>query len=366
LAAINKSHSNIVTEQTLEATVLLETFGNAKSGGNRNASRFASCLDIHFAGESIVGSQIAECLLDKNRLVAQQSDERNFHVFYEMLAGFSASEKSKYGLQSADRYFYLNQGNACELDGKSDAHDFNRLLSALQVLGFTNDEQDALFRVLACVLHLGNVYFNRRTLPNGVEAVEIGSDAEIRWTCHLLQLNRDALVRTLTCQASDTRNDRILRPLTISQALDARDAIAKTLYAALFAWLVQRVNERTRATTGHCNTISLLDLFGFEAFENNSFEQLCINFAAERLEQLVFGHLFRSQQAEYVRERLSWSPIQQTDQSAVVLQLLAKKPTGILALLDDECNFPKSSDHSFLGQSFQSHFARQLATNDHF
>lgn len=349
LAAINKSHSNIVTEQTLEAIVLLETFGNAKSVRNRNASRFASCLDICFAGNAIVGSRLTECLLDRNRLVTQASDERNFHVFYEMLAGFSASEKSKYGLQSADRYFYLNQGGACELDGKSDAHDFNRLLSALQVLGFTNDEQDALFRVLACVLHLGNVYFNRRSLPNGLEGVEIGSDAEIRWTCHLLQLNRESLVRTLTCHATDTRSERIVRPLSISQALDARDAIAKALYDRLFSWLVQRVNERTRVSSHHHQTISLLDLLGFEDLDGNSFEQLCINFAAERLEQLMHNHIFRAPQAEYARERLQWTPLHQSDHSSAVLQLLAKKPTGILALLDDECNFPKSSDHSFLG-----------------
>jgi len=162
---------------------------------------------------------------------------------------------------------FVFQGGSCEIDGKFDSEDFNSLLSAMQVLGFTMEEQDTIFKILASVLHLGNVYFHRKQLKHGTEGVEIGSDAEIRWTGHLLQLNVDGIKRSLTTKTTEARNERLLTPLSIDQALDARDAFAKALYSTLFGWLVQRINSIVFKGTKRTASISILDIFGFEDFK---------------------------------------------------------------------------------------------------
>ena len=179
LAAVNKSPTNIVTEQILESSPLLEQFGNAKTLKNFNSSRFGKYLEIYFKNDLIIGANIKHYLLEKPRIVSQLADERVFHVFYEILAGFTEIEKEKYGLQSADKYFYLNQGSLDEIEGKNDAQDFSYLLSSFQVLGFTNEQQDTIFRILASVLHLGNIYFHRKFLKTGQEGVEIGTGNRI-------------------------------------------------------------------------------------------------------------------------------------------------------------------------------------------
>ena len=230
MAAVNKSTSNIVTEQILESNTLLEAFGNAKTIKNFNSSRFGKYLEIYFRNDLIVGGNIKHYLLEKPRIVSQLADERNYHIFYEILAGFTEIEKEKYGLQSADKYFYLNQGCTDEIGDKNDAQDFSFLLSSFQVLGFTNEQQDVIFRVLASVLHLGNIYFHRKFLKTGQEGVEIGTDVEIRWACHLLQLNIENVLQTLTCRITEARGERLYSPYNIDQALDARDAICKFVY----------------------------------------------------------------------------------------------------------------------------------------
>ncbi|KAK3909405.1 Unconventional myosin-XV, partial [Frankliniella fusca] len=149
LAAVNKSPSNLITEQILEASPLLESFGNAKTVRNDNSSRFGKYLEVHFKEGVIIGAKVTEYLLEKSRIVTQAQDERNYHVFYEMLTGLTAEQKQKYGLLTPEKYFYLNQGGNCEIDGKYDSEDFQSLLSAMQVLGFTMDEQDNIFRILA-------------------------------------------------------------------------------------------------------------------------------------------------------------------------------------------------------------------------
>ncbi|XP_046399408.1 unconventional myosin-XV isoform X2 [Ischnura elegans] len=358
LAAVNRSPSNLITEQILEASPLLESFGNAKTVRNDNSSRFGKYLEIHFRDGVIIGAKITEYLLEKSRIVTQAPDERNYHVFYEMLKGLSTEQREKYGLLTAEKYFYLNQGGNCEIDGKYDNEDFQALLSAMQVLGFTSEEQDTIFRILASVLHLGNVYFHRKQLKHGQEGVEIGSDAEIRWTGHLLQLNVDGIKRALTLKTTEARNERLLTPLSIDQALDARDAFAKALYSSLFSWLVSRINQiifkNTRRTS-----ISILDIFGFEDFKENSFEQLCINYANENLQFYFNKHIFKLEQQEYAKEKIEWQTITYAD-NLPAISLIAKKPVGILHLLDDESNFPKATDLSFLEKCHYNHALNEL------
>lgn len=358
LAAVNKSASNIVTEQILEANPLLESFGNAKTVKNNNSSRFGKYSEIYFKDGLITGAKSTEYLLEKSRIVTQAPDERNYHVFYELLSGLTDQEKEKYGLQTSDKYFYLNQGSSSEIEGKNDGQDFRFLLAAMQVLGFTNEEQDTIFRILASVLHLGNIYFHRKQLKHGQEGVEIGSDSEIRWTSHLLQLPMEGILRALTVRTTEARNERMMTPLNIDQALDARDAMAKALYSCLFSWLVQRINSMVYKGYKR-RTLALLDIFGFENFKENSFEQLCINYANETLQSYFTKYVFKLEQQEYAKEKIDWTPLSYPDNQSVI-NLISKKPIGILPLLDDESNFPKASDNSFLEKCHYNHALNDL------
>ncbi|XP_076381481.1 unconventional myosin 10A isoform X2 [Megalopta genalis] len=359
LAAVNRAPNNLVTEQILEATPLLESFGNAKTPRNDNSSRFGKYLEVYFRDGVIVGGRITQYLLEKSRIVTQASEERNYHVFYELLAGLDQQLRDKYGLLTPDKYFYLNQGGNCEIDGKSDVQDFKALLSAMQVLGFTSEEQDTIFKILASVLHLGNVYFHRKQMRHGQEGVEVGSDAEIRWAAHLLQVNSDGIIRALTTKTTEARNERVFTALNIDQALDARDAFAKALYSSLFSWLVARVNHIVYKGTKQTAAISILDIFGFENFAENSLEQLCINYANENLQFYFNKHIFKLEQQEYAKEKIDWTTINYTD-NLPVIHLIAKKPVGILHLLDDESNFPKASDLSFLEKCHYNHALSEL------
>ncbi|XP_076680726.1 unconventional myosin 10A isoform X1 [Andrena cerasifolii] len=359
LAAVNRAPNNLVTEQILEATPLLESFGNAKTPRNDNSSRFGKYLEVYFRDGVIVGGRITQYLLEKSRIVTQAAEERNYHVFYELLAGLDQQLRDKYGLLTPDKYFYLNQGGNCEIDGKSDTQDFKALLSAMQVLGFTSEEQDTIFKILASVLHLGNVYFHRKQMRHGQEGVEVGSDAEIRWAAHLLQASSDGIIRALTTKTTEARNERVFTALNIDQALDARDAFAKALYSSLFSWLVARVNHIVYKGTKQTAAISILDIFGFENFAENSLEQLCINYANENLQFYFNKHIFKLEQQEYAKEKIDWTTINYTD-NLPVIHLIAKKPVGILHLLDDESNFPKATDLSFLEKCHYNHALSEL------
>lgn len=351
------SASAVITEQILEAAPLLEAFGNARTARNDNSSRFGKYLEVYFKNGAIVGAKITQYLLEKSRIVTQAPGERNYHVFYEMLGGLSEAERTKYGLLEADKYFYLNQGATDCAPGRVD---WESLQSAMQVLGVSEGEREGIIRVLASVLHLGNVYFHRRQLRHGQEGVEVGSEAEIKWAAHLLHISAEGLHRALTSRITEARSERLHTPLSIDQALDSRDAFAKALYSGLFNWLVSRINSIVQKGGTHdAHRISILDIFGFEDLAENSFEQLCINYANENLQLYFNKHVFKLEQAEYSRERLEWTPLT-WDDNLPVIHLLAKKPVGIFHLLDDESNFPRASDMSFLEKCHYNHALNEL------
>uniref|UniRef100_W4VR33 Putative myosin class ii heavy chain n=1 Tax=Corethrella appendiculata TaxID=1370023 RepID=W4VR33_9DIPT len=351
------SASAVITEQILEAAPLLEAFGNARTARNDNSSRFGKYLEVYFKSGAIIGAKITQYLLEKSRIVTQAPGERNYHVFYELLGGLSETERAKYGLLEAEKYFYLNQGGSDCAPGRVD---WASLLGAMQVLGISEIEREGIVRVLSAVLHLGNVYFHRRQLRHGQEGVEIGSDAEIKWAAHLLQIPSDGILRSLTSRITETRAERLYTPLSIDQALDARDAFAKALYSGLFNWLVLRINSIVhKGGTHDAHRISILDIFGFEDLAENSFEQLCINYANESLQLYFNKHVFKLEQAEYARERLEWTPLEWED-NLPVIHLLAKKPVGIFHLLDDESNFPRANDLSFLEKCHYNHALNEL------
>ncbi|KAG7302890.1 hypothetical protein JYU34_012876 [Plutella xylostella] len=347
-----------VSEQILEAAPLLEAFGNARTPKNHNSSRFGKLLELYFKDGSLAGARVAHYLLEKSRIVTQSPGERNYHVFYELLAGLDEEQRRARGLLTAEHYFYLNQGG--DSGGAGAGADWAALCGAMQVLGIGDSEREDIIRVLAAVLHLGNVYFHRRQLRHGQEGVQLGGGAEVRWAAHLLKVPAEDLAKALTTRVTAARAERMRSPLPIDQALDARDAFAKALYSSLFNWLVLRINSIVHRGGLHdAHRISLLDIFGFEDLEENSFEQLCINYANETLQHYFNKHIFKLEQQEYQKERLEWTHLAWNDNSPVI-QLLSKKPVGILHLLDDESNFPRASDASFLEKCHYNHALNEL------
>ncbi|XP_059156810.1 unconventional myosin-XV-like isoform X1 [Physella acuta] len=359
LAAVNKSGNNLITEQILEANPLLESFGNAKTIRNDNSSRFGKYIEVFFKSGSIVGAKTSEYLLEKSRIVTQAPQERNYHVFYEMLDALNDEEKAKYGLQSAPKYFYLNQGESFHISGREDAQNYRKLVAAMEILKFERQEQETILKILASVLHIGNIFFKKISVNNH-DTVELGSDAEIKWISYLLELSDDWLKQALTSKVTEARGDRVFSPYSIDQALDARDAIAKALYCRMFSWLVERINYIIcRAEREKSTSLAVLDIFGFEDFLLNSFEQLCINYANETLQYFFNQHIFRLEQKEYIKEKIKWEHIEFKDNQPTI-DLISTKPAGILHILDDECNFPQSTDKSFLEKCHFHHSGNEL------
>uniref|UniRef100_A0A0L8FJC4 Myosin motor domain-containing protein n=3 Tax=Octopus bimaculoides TaxID=37653 RepID=A0A0L8FJC4_OCTBM len=354
VALVNRNNDNLITEQILEGNPLLESFGNAKTIRNDNSSRFGKYIELFFQSGSICGARTAEYLLERSRIVKQPDDERNYHVFYEMLSAMTPEEKKEYGLQDAPQYFYLNQGNSCTIPGRNDAENFRALTEAMDVLGFSKTEKKTIQSILASVLHLGNIYFCK-TNQTDYDMMQLGSDAEIKWISYLLELSPDWLKSSLTTKVMEARDERLVTPFTIAQAQDARDAIAKALYCRLFTWLVERINQIVyRSPREKVTSMALLDIFGFEDISLNSFEQLCINYANETLQSFFNECIFLMEQKEYKKERINWSQIDFPNNQELIC-LISSKPSGIFHILDDECNFPRASDKSFLEKCHYEH-----------
>ncbi|KAM5262806.1 unconventional myosin-XV [Ctenodactylus gundi] len=355
LAAINQKRD--VMQQILEATPLLESFGNAKTVRNDNSSRFGKFVEIFLEGGVISGAITSQYLLEKSRIVFQAKNERNYHIFYELLAGLPAQLRQAFSLQEAETYYYLNQGGNCEITGKSDTDDFHRLLAAMEVLGFSSEDQDSIFRILASILHLGNVYFEKYE-ADAQEVASVVSAREIQAVAELLQISPEALQKAITFKVTETMQEKIFTPLTVESAVDARDAIAKVLYALLFSWLIARVNALVSPRQDTL-FIAILDIYGFEDLSFNSFEQLCINYANENLQYLFNKIIFQEEQEEYIREQIDWREITFADNQPCI-NLISLKPYGILRILDDQCCFPQATDHTFLQKCHYHHGANPL------
>ncbi|MEQ2260048.1 hypothetical protein XENORESO_000122 [Xenotaenia resolanae] len=244
------------------------------------------------------------------------------------------------------------QGGNCTIEGKDDGEDFRRLLSAMDILCFTPEEQNGIYRLLSSVLHLGNVYFQPHQVE-GQEAALVVSAQEIRVVAELLQVSPESLQKAVTYKMTDTVREKIYTPLTVDNALDARDAVAKILYSLLFSWLTERINGRVYPRN-EALSISILDIFGFEELQVNSFEQLCINFANETLQFYFNRVVFQEEQEEYMREQIQWQQ-QPFSNNQACLDLIAAKPYGILRILDDQCGFPQATDHTFLQKCHYHH-----------
>ncbi|KAM6114069.1 LOW QUALITY PROTEIN: unconventional myosin-XV [Pterocles gutturalis] len=364
LAAVSQKRSTAPQlspspRQILEATPLLESFGNAKTVRNDNSSRFGKFVEIFLEDGLICGAITSQYLLEKSRVVFQAKSERNYHIFYEMLAGLPAQQRQRYCLQGAETYYYLNQGGNCEIPGKNDAEDFRRLLNTMETLSFSVEEQNSIFRILSSVLHLGNVYFEKYE-TDCQEVATVVSATEIRTVAELLQVSPEGLQKAITFKVTETLREKIFTPLTVESAVDARDAIAKTLYSLLFGWLTDRINKLVYPRQ-EALSIAILDIYGFEDLNFNSFEQLCINYANEYLQFFFNKIVFQEEQEEYLREQIEWKEIPFSDNQPCI-DLISQKPYGILRILDDQSCFPQATDHTFLQKCHYHHGTNPLYT----
>ncbi|CAK9315114.1 unnamed protein product [Citrullus colocynthis] len=331
--------------EILKTNPILEAFGNAKTLRNDNSSRFGKLIEIHFSETGkISGANIQTFLLEKSRVVQCTEGERSYHIFYQLCSGASPTLKEKLNLRRAEEYKYLSQSSCFSISRVNDAEEFRVVMEALDVVHISKEDQHSVFAMLAAVLWLGNVSFSVIDNENHVEAVE---DEGLQTVAKLIECEIEELKLALSTRKMRVGNDSIVQKLTLSQAIDTRDALAKSIYACLFEWLVEQINKSLsvgKRRTGR--SISILDIYGFESFDRNSFEQFCINYANERLQQHFNRHLFKLEQEEYIQDGIDWAKVD-FDDNQDCLSLFEKKPLGLLSLLDEESTFPNGTDLTF-------------------
>ncbi|XP_023947014.1 myosin-VIIa [Bicyclus anynana] len=354
LAAISGKHSWI-EQQILEANPILEAFGNAKTVRNDNSSRFGKYIDIHFNSNGVIeGAKIEQYLLEKSRIVFQGTDERNYHVFYCLLAGLSKEEKKKLDLGEPSDYRYLSGGNSFTCEGRDDSAEFADIRSAMKVLLFTESEIWEILKLLAAVLHCGNIKYEATVVDN-LDATEIIEQGNVKRVASLLGVPTQTLIQALTRKTLFAHGETVVSTLSRDQSVDIRDAFVKGIYGRLFVTIVRKINAaiyRPKATMR--TAIGVLDIFGFENFDQNSFEQFCINFANENLQQFFVRHIFKLEQEEYNHEGINWQHIEFVDNQDA-LDLIALKQLNIMALIDEESKFPKGTDQTMLAKLHKTH-----------
>ncbi|KAI3762096.1 hypothetical protein L1987_52519 [Smallanthus sonchifolius] len=346
-----------VEQQVLESNPVLEAFGNAKTLRNNNSSRFGKFVEIQFDKHGrISGAAIRTYLLERSRVCQINDPERNYHCFY-LLCAAPQEEIEKYQLGSPKSFHYLNQSKCYDLVGVNDAHEYLATRRAMDVVGISKEEQEAIFRVTAAILHLGNIEFTKGKDVDSSVLKDDKAKFHLKMTAELLRCGSMGLEDALCKRVMITPEEIIKRSLDPLSAAVSRDGLAKTIYSRLFDWLVDKINVSIGQDRNSRSLIGVLDIYGFESFKNNSFEQFCINFTNEKLQQHFNQHVFKMEQEEYTKEAIDWSYIEFVDNQDV-LDLIEKKPGGIIALLDEACMFPKSTHETFsnkLYQTFRNH-----------
>ncbi|XP_020576204.1 myosin-11-like isoform X2 [Phalaenopsis equestris] len=342
-----------VEQQVLESNPVLEAFGNAKTVRNNNSSRFGKFVEIQFDNKGrISGAAIRTYLLERSRVCQVSHPERNYHCFY-LLCAAPPEVIARYKLGDPKSFHYLNQSNCYELVGVSDAKEYIATRRAMEIVGISAQEQDAIFRVVAAILHLGNIDFAKGQEIDSSVIKDEKSKFHLKMTAELLMCDPQALEDALCKRVMITPEEIIRRTLDPVAATVSRDALAKTIYSRLFDWLVDKINYSIGQDANSKSIIGVLDIYGFESFKTNSFEQFCINFTNEKLQQHFNQHVFKMEQEEYTKEEIDWSYIEFVDNQDV-LDLIEKKPGGIIALLDEACMFPKSTYETFSQKLYQT------------
>ncbi|XP_045083106.1 unconventional myosin-IXAb isoform X5 [Coregonus clupeaformis] len=375
-ALSQKGFASGVEQIILGAGPVLEAFGNAKTAHNNNSSRFGKFIQVNYEESGTVrGAYVEKYLLEKSRLVYQEHNERNYHVFYYMLAGASEGERKAFHLLKPEEYHYLNQmtkksprlhwenyyeselQDCFTVEGEDLKHDFERLQLAMEMVGFLPATRKQIFSLLSAILHLGNIRYKKKTYRD--DSIDICNPEVLPTVSELLEVKEEMLFEALTTRKTVTVGERLIVPYKLAEAGTVRDSMAKSLYSALFDWIVFRtnhalLNNKDLEDSAKILSIGVLDIFGFEDYENNSFEQFCINFANERLQHYFNQHIFKLEQDEYRAEGISWHNIDYIDNTGCI-NLISKKPTALLHLLDEECNFPQASNQTLLDKFKRQH-----------
>ncbi|XP_021321162.1 protein OPAQUE1 isoform X3 [Sorghum bicolor] len=337
-----------VEQQVLESNPLLEAFGNARTVRNDNSSRFGKFVEIQFDKSGrISGAAVRTYLLERSRVVQVSESERNYHCFYQLCA--SGKDADKYKLAHPRNFYYLNQSHMYELDGVSDAEEYLKTRRAMDIVGICFSDQEAIFRIVAAILHLGNIEFSPGKEFDSSVIKDEKCKFHLQMAADLLMVDASLLLSTLCYRTIKTPEGNIIKAVDSSAAVIGRDTLAKTVYARLFDWLVDNINKSIGQDMESRSQIGVLDIYGFECFKYNSFEQLCINFANEKLQQ----HFNKVEQEEYKTEEINWSYIEFVDNQDI-LDLIEKKPIGIVSLLDEACMLGKSTHETFAMKLFQN------------
>uniref|UniRef100_A0A672UDJ2 Unconventional myosin-Vb n=1 Tax=Strigops habroptila TaxID=2489341 RepID=A0A672UDJ2_STRHB len=349
------------SETNIEAKVLasspiMEAIGNAKTTRNDNSSRFGKYIQIGFDKRyHIIGANMRTYLLEKSRVVFQAEDERNYHIFYQLCASASLPEFKDLGLTCAEDYFYASQGGDTSIDGVDDADDFEKTRHAFTLLGVKESHQMTIFRIIAAILHLGNLEIQAER--DGDACSILSEDEHLNSFCGLLGVEHSQMEHWLCHRKLVTTAETYVKNMSVQQVVNARNALAKHIYARLFSWIVQHINKALHTTIKQHSFIGVLDIYGFETFEVNSFEQFCINYANEKLQQQFNSHVFKLEQEEYMKEGIPWTLIDFYDNQPCIDLIEAK--LGILDLLDEECKVPKGTDQNWAQKLYDRHASSQ-------
>ncbi|NXQ89370.1 MYH9 protein, partial [Nyctibius grandis] len=349
----SKKDQGELERQLLQANPILEAFGNAKTVKNDNSSRFGKFIRINFdVNGYIVGANIETYLLEKSRAIRQAKEERTFHIFYYLLSGAGEHLKTDLLLEPYNKYRFLSNGHVT-IPGQQDKDMFQETMEAMKIMGIPDEEQIGLLKVISGVLQLGNIAFKKE---RNTDQASMPDNTAAQKVSHLLGINVTDFTRGILTPRIKVGRDYVQKAQTKEQADFAIEALAKATYERMFRWLVMRINKALDKTKRQgASFIGILDIAGFEIFELNSFEQLCINYTNEKLQQLFNHTMFILEQEEYQREGIEWNFIDFGLDLQPCIDLIEKPagPPGILALLDEECWFPKATDKSFVEKVVQ-------------
>ncbi|XP_033263787.2 myosin-IIIa [Orcinus orca] len=368
LTVLGKANNKTLQEKILQMNNLVEAFGNACTIINDNSSRFGKYLEMKFTPSgAVVGAQISEYLLEKSRVIHQAIGEKNFHIFYYIYAGLAEKKKlAHYKLPENKPPRYLQNDHIRTVQDMMNnsfyKSQYELIEQCFKVIGFTMEQLGSVYSILAAILNVGNIEFSSVATEHQIDKSHISNHAALENSASLLCIQADELQEALTSHCVVTRGETIIRPNTVEKATDVRDATAKTLYGRLFSWIVNCINsllKHNASPSGNDDELSIgiLDIFGFENFKKNSFEQLCINIANEQIQFYFNQHVFAWEQNEYINEDVDARVIEYED-NRPLLDMFLQKPMGLLSLLDEECRFPKATDQTLV-EKFEGNLKSQ-------